>query len=403
MIWWQFFTTLNLKIFLRSLYLISIKLPYLRFWNESEKLEKELKSYLNADKSKIYSFYNWRSALFHGLQQLNFEKNSEILVSWYTCVSVINSIIQAWYKPVYVDIKKNTLNIDTTDLEKKLTKKSRWIIIQHTFWNPANILDIIKIWENYNLKIIEDCAHSLGASIGDKKVWTFWDISIFSTWRDKVISSVTWWFLLVNNNKIQIENLKQIHVNRILVIKNLLYNILWYIARKTYDIKIWKVIMYLSKKFKLIPAIITKNEKNCNFKKLNYKLPNSLAYLARKELKNIENINNHRIKIANTYKKKLPLESVDSIKFAKNIYFWYPVFSSNIDTIISKYRKKNIYLWNYWSGSNIVPWWTNKENCFYTPWTCPKAEEISKKILIFPNHYQIKNIKKILKIYNNDN
>lgn len=399
----QFFTTINFKIFLRTIFLLSFYLPYLRFWKETEKLEKELKKYLWAEKSRIFSFYNGRSALFHALKQLNLDKESEILVSWYTCVSVVNSIIQSGLKPIYIDIDKDSLNMSIYDLEKKITPKSKVLIVQHTFWNPANMLEVIKIAKKYNLIIIEDCAHALWAEINWKKVWTFWDMSIFSTWRDKVISSVTWWFLLINNKNIKFKKPKLKPVSRKLALSNLLYNIIAYISWKTYDIKLWKLIMYFSRKFNIIPPILTPNEKACHFNNFYYQLPNSLAYLARKELKIIEKINNHRIKISNFYKENLNLPTVKTLDNAKNIYFWYPIFIDNIDKIVLKFRKYNIYLWNYWSGENIVPYWTNLENCLYKKWTCPVAEEISKKILILPNHFQInlKQAKKICKILKN--
>jgi dTDP-4-amino-4,6-dideoxygalactose transaminase len=80
--------------------------------------------------------------------------------------------------------------------------------------------------------------------------------------------------------------------------------------------------MYLSTKFKLIPPILTPNEKACNFQNLFYQLPNSLAYLARKQLKLVDKINNHRIKLANIYKQELKnFQFPKEEKKAKNIYF----------------------------------------------------------------------------------
>jgi hypothetical protein len=108
-----------------------------------------------------------------------------------------------------------------------------------------------------------------------------------------------------------------------LVFQNLAYNILAYLAWKTYDIKLGKLIMYLSNKLKLIPPILTPNEKSCSFDIFYYDLPNSLAYLAKKQLRQLDKINNHRRKLASLYKDKLK----DKIGFpeeefgTKNIYF----------------------------------------------------------------------------------
>jgi len=102
--------------------------------------------------------------------------------------------------------------------------------------------------------------------------------------------------------------------------------------------------MYISRKFDIIPPILTPSEKSCNFDNFYYQLPNSLTYLARKKLKKIDIINQHRIKIANFYNKKLNFNKIISINFAQNIYFNYPIFVDNIDKVLSKFRKHNIYL-----------------------------------------------------------
>ncbi len=403
----QFFTTINFSIFVDTLKLLTYKLPYLRFWNEQEKLEIELKQYLNANDSKIYSFYNGRSALYHWLKWLNLQKWSKVIVSSYTCVSVVNAVLQAWFEPVYVDIDKNTLNISISDLKSKLNVDIKAIIVQHTFGNPADMINIMEIAEHYDLLVIEDCAHSLGAEIWWKKVGTFGDIAIFSTGRDKVISSVTWWFLLINNDEIDFKKPKLVAVSRKLALQNLMYNILAYLAWKTYDIKLWKVIMYLSSKLNLIPKILTSKEKSCNFMQFNYQLPNSLAYLVRKQLKQVEKINNHRIELAAIYKKEFQnidfIQTIKTEKFAKDIYFWFPViFSSKdkLDLVAKKMRQHNVYLGLYRTWDNIVPSWTDLESCKYTKWSCPTAEAITHKIAVFPNHFQVnkKQVERIIKL-----
>ena len=404
----QFFTTINFNIFVDTLKLLTYKLSYLRFWNEQEKLEIELKEYLNANDSKIYTFYNGRSALYHWLNSLNLEKWSKVIVSSYTCVSVVNAILQAWLEPVYVDIDQRTLNISIDDLKKKLSSDIKVLIVQHTFWNPVDMINIMEIAEHNDLFVIEDCAHSLGVEIWWKKVWTFWDMAIFSTGRDKVISSVTWWFLLINNDEIEFNKPKLIPVSRKLALQNLMYNILAYFAWKTYDIKLWKVIMFLAWKLNLITKILTSSEKSCHFMQFNYQLPNSLAYLARRQLKLVDKINNHRIKLSNIYEKELKninyIQTIKSEKFAKNIYFGFSIIcdtKERLENIVKKWKQNNVYFWIFWTGDNIVPKWSNLENCKYKKWICPISENISSKILILPNHFQVseKQVKKIIDLF----
>ncbi len=396
----QFFTTINSKIFFDTLKFFSYKLPYIKYGQDVDRLMSNLKNYLNAEASRAYSFYNGRSALFWWLKFLPDNEKNEIIVSAYTCVSVVNAVKQAGYKAVYADID-DTLNTPLESIKSKVSDKTKAIIVQHTFWNPASVDEIINFAKSHNIFVIEDCAHALWSGIWDKKVWTFWDMSIFSFWRDKVISWVTGWVLLVNNEDIK-PNPKLFMPSSRVIFQNLMYNIIAYLAWKTYDIKLWKVLMYVANKFKLIPPILTPNEKACNFDNFYFALPNSLAYLALQQLKILDKINTHRKQIAELYinnlSKKVKFPSVKP--FYNNIYFWVPVFvpTEKIDEIIRLGKKNNIYFWIYWSGQNIVPKGSSLESCDYKLWSCPTAEKLSKQILILPNHYQVslKNAKKVI-------
>ncbi len=398
----QFFTTINGQIFLDTLKLLTIKLPYLRFGWEVDKLKQNFKKYLNAENSKLFVFYNGRSALFWALKWLPKDDKNEIIVSAYTCVSVINAIKQAGFKPVYADIDK-TLNTPLDSIKKVYSPATKAIIVQHTFGNPAEIDEIVRFAHNHNLLVIEDCAHALGASIWPKKVWTFWDMAIFSSWRDKVFSSVTGWYLLINNENIHISP-KLFPVSRKLALQNLAYNLIAYLAWKTYDIKLWKLLMYVANKFHLIPPILTPNEKACNFTNFYYQLPNSLAYLANRQLALVDKMNSHRINLAKIYSDKLKdkFEFPQTKSFYHNIYFWVPIFVKDANLwkkLVEKGKKQGIYFGIYWSGQNIVPQGTDLKSCDYHLWSCPNAEKLAKQILILPNHYQVslKDAEKVVK------
>src|SRR5581483_4013141 len=107
----------------------------------------------------------------------------------FTCVAVPNSVLWTGAKAIYADIDE-TGNLDPKDLEKKITKKTKAVIIQHTFGIAANMDAIQKVLKGKKIILIEDCAHALGASYKGKKLGTFGEFAFFSFGRDKVISSV---------------------------------------------------------------------------------------------------------------------------------------------------------------------------------------------------------------------
>jgi dTDP-4-amino-4,6-dideoxygalactose transaminase len=394
----EFFTTINISIFLRSIWLLTYRLPLLRYWNDIKYVEKQFLSYTWNPDSKIISFYNWRSAIYYALKMIWIKKTDEVIVSWYTCVTVSNAVIQSWAKIIYSDIEKKNLWLDVIKLQKNITNNTKVIIVQHTFWKPSNIKDIIKLAKFNNILVIEDCAHSLWSRIDWIKMWCFWDFAIYSTGRDKVISSVTWGFLMINNKKYfsEIKKIKAtLNMPSIwLTIRNLFYNLLAYKAYKMYDFfKIWRIIIFLSRKLHFITEILTLEEKNCNFKDFNLKLPNSLAYLASKDLEKVKLISNHRRwlwsyyddLIINKYIKPL----FKNVKWEKNNYFRYPILLKTERLKIELYnymKKNNVLLWNTWSWINIVPVWTNLNKAKYIIWSCPISEDISKRILLLPNH-----------------
>jgi len=469
----QFFTTLNGRIFFDTLKILVQPWKW-KYGLYKDKFAEDFKKYINAETSEVFLFYNWRSALHHALKtvksyKLKVESNAsqvnsgkitklknneitennltdspnltdltdwnkekqnnelspkspqnsqifEVLIAGYTCVSVVNAVKQAGFKPVYVDIDEG-LNMTLDNIKKVYSENAIAVVVQHTFWNPAQIDEIVKWAHNHNLVVIEDCAHALWASIWEKKVGTFGDMTIFSTWRDKVISSVTWWILLINNieilKQVQNDNLQNLPISNLimpsnkLIFQNLFYNIVGCLAWKTYDIKLWKVLMYLAWKFGLIPKILTKKEKSCNFSIFYYDFPNALAYLAYQQLKIVDKTLQHRKKIAEFYKKELAW--LKNLKFPKteafynNIYFWFPVLIEDgklWQKLVDEGKKQWIYFWVYWSGINIVPPGTDLEACEYKKWTCPNAEKLSKQVLVLPNHYQVslKDAKKVVNL-----
>jgi len=122
------------------------------------------------------------SGLHAGLCALSLKKNDEILMPALTPVMPANAVIFAGLKPVFVDVDPDTFLIDPKDLEKKITKKSKAILLVHLYGNVCDSTTFKKIAQKYKLKIIEDCAESLVAkdkngvmagTMGDLAVWSF--------------------------------------------------------------------------------------------------------------------------------------------------------------------------------------------------------------------------------------
>ncbi|MDP3026583.1 MAG: aminotransferase class I/II-fold pyridoxal phosphate-dependent enzyme [Nanoarchaeota archaeon] len=119
-------------------------------------------------------------------------KNSkdEVIIPSYVCIALLNAITAANLKPRIVDINKNDYNIYLDEIKKKINTKTKAVIVPHMFGDPIkNIEEIVEQMVNLNVPIIEDCALSVGAGIKGKKIGNFSDLSVFSFYATKVLTT----------------------------------------------------------------------------------------------------------------------------------------------------------------------------------------------------------------------
>ncbi len=117
-------------------------------------------------------------------------RGDEVILPALTFIGTANAVLQAGFRPVFVDIKRETLNIDVAEIEKVLTNKTRAIIAVHLMGKPADMDEIRKIAKKYKLFVIEDAAEAYGAMYKGKKIGTLGDLSAFSLYVAHVITTV---------------------------------------------------------------------------------------------------------------------------------------------------------------------------------------------------------------------
>jgi len=120
---------------------------------------------------------------------LDFKSGDEVITSAMTFCATINAIIHSGATPVLVDIDPNTLNIDPTQIEKKITKKTKAILLIHFAGRPCAMNEIMAIAKTHNLAIIEDCAHAIESEYHGRKTGTFGDFGCFSFYATKNVTT----------------------------------------------------------------------------------------------------------------------------------------------------------------------------------------------------------------------
>ena len=127
--------------------------------------------------------------LINPYRKKRLKKGDEILIPSLCWSTSLWPIIQSGLKPKFVDIEKNTLNIDLKDLKSKITKKTKGILIVHVLGNSTNMNELMKIKYKHNLYLIEDTCESLGTKFRNKYLGSFGEFSSFSFYSSHQISS----------------------------------------------------------------------------------------------------------------------------------------------------------------------------------------------------------------------
>ncbi len=128
------------------------------------------------------------SALTLAADVLNFKKGDEVITPCLNFGTAVSAIMHTGATPILIDVKIDTLQIDVNKLEKKINKKTKGLVIPNLIGNIPNWIEIKKIAKKYKLKIIEDSADTLGATINNKPSGIYSDISITSFYGSHIIS-----------------------------------------------------------------------------------------------------------------------------------------------------------------------------------------------------------------------
>jgi dTDP-4-amino-4,6-dideoxygalactose transaminase len=128
-------------------------------------------------------------ALFFALKALEIGAGDEVITAANTFIATTLAISMTGAKPVLVDMDPRTYNIDISQIEKKITKKTKAIIPVHLYGQPADIDPIKKLAKKYKLKILEDAAQAQGARYKGKRTGGLGDIAGFSFYPGKNIGA----------------------------------------------------------------------------------------------------------------------------------------------------------------------------------------------------------------------
>lgn len=165
-----------------------------------EKFEQEFAKVVGRKYAVAVS--NGSVALQVAIESLNLKKGDEVILPAFTIISCIVPIIRAGATPVLVDADPLTWNMSIKQIESKISKKTKAIMVVHIYGLPVEMDEVLILAQKYNLKIIEDAAELIGQTYKGKPCGSFGDISTFSFYPNKHITTGEGGMVLTDNEEL---------------------------------------------------------------------------------------------------------------------------------------------------------------------------------------------------------
>ncbi|PWK18636.1 DegT/DnrJ/EryC1/StrS family aminotransferase [Xanthomarina spongicola] len=299
---------------------------------------------------------NGSAALDVAIRALNLEKGSEVIMPTFTIISPAQSLVNEGLVPVLIDSDPLTWNMDVNQIEAKITSKTKAILVVHIYGLPVDLDAILSLAKKYQLKIIEDAAEMHGQTYNGKQCGSFGDISIFSFYPNKHITTGEGGMILTDDDEL---------AERCRTLKNLCFKPG---RRFVHDELGW-----------------------------NYRMTNMQAALGVAQLENIQSIVERKREIGDRYNQnlkdlinvELPLKSTD---YAENIYWVYGLIAKT-EVMAIEIQKK---LGDNKIGTRPFFWCMHEQPVFnklgmFLGETYPQAEKLARTGFYIPSGLGLSN------------
>lgn len=333
--------------------------------------EKEFAEYVGA--KHAISVGNGTDALVIALMACGIKAGDEVITTPFTFFSTAESISAIGATPVFVDVEKDTYNINPSKIEEKITKKTKAIMPVHIFGQPAKMDEIMTIAKKYNLKVIEDAAQAVGAEYKGEKVGNIGEIGCFSFFPTKNLGCAGDGGIVTTSDDNIATIVKALRTHGSGENGQRAYNLLNKIneeinSSEEHDDTVYNPLKYYN-------YLIG----------FNSRLDTIQAAILRIKLRCIDNWNDIRRKNAKMYDEKLKETSLTlpiTIAESKSAYNMYVVQAENREDIINRLKEKGINTGVYYP----VPMHLQKvyKDLGYKEGDMPVAEYLSHRTFAIP-------------------
>ncbi len=145
---------------------------------------------------------NGTTAIHLALASVGIGPGDEVIIPTFTMIATVNPVTYTCAKPVLVDSEPKTWNMDPAKIEEKITKRTKAIMVMHTYGHPCDMDPILKIAREHDLHVIEDAAEAHGAEYKGKRVGAIGNAGCFSFYANKILTTGEGGMVVTNDEKI---------------------------------------------------------------------------------------------------------------------------------------------------------------------------------------------------------
>ena len=372
-----------------------------------QQIKSQIGDFLGISPHQVTLYWKGRVGLFAILNSLDIKELDEVILPAFTCVVVPNAIIYKKAVPIYADINAKTYNIDVSDVEKKITQRTKLIIAQNTYGLSSDIDALQQLADQHNIHLIEDCTHGFAGTYKKRQNGTIASASFFSSQWNKTFSTGIGGFVVANDESL-IDSLNEFErkMEPPSLIESQMLRSQINIKENLPEFAYWSAVKTYRKlnAFKLIPGSSSSDELEAPIMPDGY-LKGMSGIQAKKGIVEIEKIEDnlaHRIEIAKRYDEaivKIGGKKLFIPDYATHTVIKYPLLVKDRSAFMEAAMKKQIPL-NDWFLSPIHPITKDFEKWNYYYGSNPTAEEISRNVVNLLTDISIQKAEKTIQFLN---
>jgi perosamine synthetase len=341
-----------------------------------------------------YAFGSGRVGLYGILSAMGIGKGDEVLVQVPTHVVVPNAIRYSGAKPVFVDSRADNFNMDLAHAEDLVTARTKVLLLQHTFGIPIDLDAALDLAGRHGLKVIEDCAHALGARYDGRHVGSFGDAAFFST-EEKTISSAMGGMVVTSDDGLA-DRIEQFQAScsdpsSILAARYLLKLLVFHVITQP-PVHRYTRPLYKLLRSRIIAPGATSEEEARGERPRGYerRLSNAQAAVALSQLRGLDAHLSHRETVSSAYAQRLSAHGLAIPRppaKASPAFVRYPLWVPDKPGVTRAVARHAIL--GQWL-SEPVDGAAAPGDRDYQPGSCPSAENIVAHLVSLPTHLRVR-------------